>query len=174
MISWPNSASNLKILGIDPGYDIVGWSVIGDGMKLVDYGFIKTSPSDPIEERLLQIHRSLDVIIREYSPDSAAVEKLFFNNNARSVMNVSRAIGVIILTLKLNSLPFHEYTPSQVKQSVTGFGHAEKSQVKFVIEKLTGAGPLKGPDDAVDSIGIALCHMMRSGIISGSTPKVHQ
>ena len=164
MRSWSNSANNVKILGIDPGYDIVGWSVLCDGMKLVDYGFIKTSPSDPIEERLLQIHRSLDVIIREYSPDSAAVEKLFFNNNARSVMDVSKAIGVIVLTLKLNNLPFHEYTPIQVKQSVTGFGHAEKSQVKFVIEKLTGISSLKGPDDAVDSIGIALCHMMRSGI----------
>ena len=165
MKSWRSSASNVKILGIDPGYDIVGWSVLCDGMKLVDYGFIKTSPSDPIEERLLQIHRSLNVIIRDYSPDSAAVEKLFFNNNAKSVIDVSRAIGVIILTLKLSGLPFHEYTPAQVKQSVTGFGHAEKSQVKFVIEKLTGIASLKGPDDAVDSIGIALCHMMRAGNI---------
>ena len=133
-------------------------------MKLVDYGFIKTSPSDPIDERLLQIHRSLDVIIKEYSPDAAAVEKLFFSNNAKSVMDVSKAIGVIVLTLKLNGLPFSEYTPVQVKQSVTGFGRAEKSQVKFVIEKLTGTGSLKGPDDAVDSIGIALCHLMRSGL----------
>lgn len=165
MKSWPSSANNVKILGIDPGYDIVGWSVLCDGMKLVDYGFIKTSPSDPIEERLLQIHRSLDVIIKEYTPDSAAVEKLFFNNNAKSVMNVSKAIGVIVLTLKLNSVTFHEYTPAQVKQSVTGFGHAEKSQVKYVIEKLTGISSLKGPDDAVDSIGIALCHMMRSGTL---------
>ncbi len=165
MKSWPSSANDVKILGIDPGYDIVGWSVLCDGMKLVDYGFIKTSPSDPLEERLLQIHRSLDVIIKEFSPDSAAVEKLFFNKNAKSVMDVSKAIGVIVLTLKLNRLPFYEYTPNQVKQSVTGFGRAEKKQVKFVIEKLTGISSLKGPDDAVDSIGIALCHMMRSGVL---------
>ncbi len=160
---WPNSANNVKILGIDPGYDIVGWSVLSDGCRIIDYGFVKTSPSDPIEERLLQIHRSLDVIIKEYSPDSAAVERLFFKNNARSVMDVAKAIGVILLTLKMNSLPFYEYTPIQVKQSVTGFGRAEKGQVKFVIEKLTGVSSLKGPDDAVDSIGIALCHLMRSG-----------
>ena len=161
---WKNSANRVIILGIDPGFDIVGWSVVRDGMKLVDYGFIKTSPSDPIDERLLQIHRSLDVIIKEYAPDEAAVEKLFFNSNAKTVIDVSKAIGVIVLTLKLNDLAFSEYTPVQVKQSVTGFGHAEKNQVKFVIEKLTGTAFLKGPDDAVDSIGIALCHMLRSGV----------
>ena len=153
----------MKVLGIDPGYDIIGWSVVGDNFSLVDYGIIKTSPSDPLETRLLQIHRSLDVIIRDYFPDHAAVEKLFFKNNAKSVMDVSKAIGVILLTLKIHELPFSEYTPIQVKQSVTGFGHAEKTQVKYVIEKLTGVASLKGPDDAVDSIGIALCHMMRSG-----------
>lgn len=153
----------MKILGIDPGYDIVGWSVVENGPKLVDYGFIKTSPSDSLEERLLQIHRGLSVIIREYSPDSASIEKLFFKDNVKTGIDVSKAIGVIILTLRLHDLPFSEYTPIQVKQSITGYGRAEKSQVKFIIEKLTGAGTLKGPDDAVDSIGIALCHMMRSG-----------
>lgn len=162
---WQSSANSLKILGIDPGYDIVGWSVVEDGPKLVDYGFIKTSPEDRFEERLLQIHRSLSAIIDEYSPDSASVEKLFFKSNAKTVIDVSKAIGVIILTLKLHELPFNEYTPLQVKQSITGYGHAEKSQVKFIIEKLTGVESLKGPDDAVDSIGIALCHMMRSGFV---------
>lgn len=156
-------ANSLRILGIDPGYDVVGWSVLGDGLKLIDYGFIKTSPSDPIEERLLQIHRSLNRIISEYTPDSAAVEKIYFSKNAKSVIDVSKAIGVITVTLKLKDLPFYEYTPIQVKKSITGYGHAEKSQIKFVIEKLTGAGQLKGPDDAIDAIGIALCHLMRSG-----------
>ncbi len=163
MILWLNSASKLKILGIDPGYDITGWSLVTDGMKIVDYGFIKTSRTDPIEERLLQIHRSLDFIITEFSPESAAIEKLFFSNNAKSAMDVSKAIGVIFVTLKLREIPFFEYTPVQVKKSVTGYGNAEKKQVKYAIEKLTGISDLKGPDDAVDSIGIALCHMMHSG-----------
>lgn len=163
MTLWRSSANKLRVLGIDPGYDTVGWSIVEDGPKIIDYGFIKTSPEDPFEERLLQIHRSLSVIINEYTPDTASVEKLFFNNNVKTGIDVSKAIGVIILTLKLHDLPFGEYTPIQVKQSVTGYGHAEKSQVKFIIEKLTGVAVLKGPDDAVDSIGIALCHMMRSG-----------
>ena len=162
MRSWLSLANSLKILGIDPGFDITGWSVIGEGMKLIDYGFIKTSPKDPIEERLLQIHRGLDSIITEFLPQSATIERLFFRNNAKSVMDVSKAIGVITLTVKMRNLPIYEYTPLQVKQSVTGYGRADKSQVKFVIEKLTGVNGLKGPDDAVDSIGIALCHMMRS------------
>lgn len=153
----------MKVLGIDPGFDLVGWSVVCDGLKIIDYGFIKTSPSDRIEQRLLQIHRSLDVIITEYSPDFAAVEKLFFKNNAKTAMDVSKAIGVILLTLKLRDLSYHEYTPTQVKHSITGSGRAEKNQVKFMIEKITGISSLKGPDDAVDSIGIAVCHLMRFG-----------
>jgi crossover junction endodeoxyribonuclease RuvC len=96
----------VKILGIDPGYDILGWSVISDKFKVYNYGIIKTSPSDPVETRLLNIHRSLDAIMAEYQPDCASVEKLFFQKNSKTVMNVAAAIGVVMLTLKLKGVLF--------------------------------------------------------------------
>lgn len=148
------------ILGIDPGYDILGWAVINDKLKVFNYGIIKTSPVDPVETRLLNIHRSLDAIIAEYQPDCASVEKLFFQNNSKTVMNVAAAIGVVMLTLKLKDISFSEYTPTQIKNSITGFGKAEKGQVEFMIKKILNLGEIKGPDDAADALSIAVCHAL--------------
>lgn len=150
----------MKILGIDPGYDILGWSVVSDKFRVFNYGIIKTSPADPVETRLLKIHRSLDAIIAEYQPDCASIEKLFFQNNRKTVMNVSAAIGVVMLTLKMNELPFFEYTPTQVKNSITGFGKAEKGQVEFMIKRILNLGEISGPDDAADALSIAVCHAL--------------
>ncbi len=150
----------MKILGIDPGYDILGWSVISDKFKVYNYGIIKTSPSDPVETRLLNIHRSLDAIMAEYQPDCASVEKLFFQKNSKTVMNVAAAIGVVMLTLKLKEVPFFEYTPTQVKNSITGFGKAEKGQVEFMVKRILNLSEIKGPDDAADALSIALCHAL--------------
>lgn len=150
----------MKILGIDPGYDILGWSVISDKFKVVNYGIIKTSPSDPVEARLLNIHRSLDAIITEFQPDCASIEKLFFQKNSKTVMNVSAAIGVVMLTFKLREIPFFEYTPTQVKNSITGFGKAGKDQVEFMIKRILNMSELGGPDDAADALSIAVCHAL--------------
>ena len=150
----------MKILGIDPGYDILGWSVINDKFKVLNYGIIKTSPADPVETRLLKIHRGLDAIITEFQPDCASLEKLFFQKNSKTVMNVSAAIGVVMLTLKLRELPFFEYTPTQVKNSITGFGKAEKDQVEFMIKRILNMDEISGPDDAADALSIAVCHAL--------------
>ncbi len=150
----------MKILGIDPGYDILGWSVISDKFKVVNYGIIKTSPSDPVEARLLNIHRSLDAIISEFKPDCASIEKLFFQKNSKTVMNVSAAIGVVMLTFKLREIPFFEYTPTQVKNSITGFGKAGKDQVEFMIKRILNMNEVGGPDDAADALSIAVCHVL--------------
>ena len=150
----------MKILGIDPGYDIVGWSVISDKFKVFDYGIIKTSSQDTIESRLLLIHRSLDSIITDFSPDCASLEKLFFQKNTKTAMSVSAAIGVIMLTFKMHELIFYEYTPLQVKQSITGFGRAGKDQVEFMLKKILNLREIKGPDDAADALSIALCHAL--------------
>jgi len=150
----------VKILGIDPGYDIVGWSVISDKFKVFDYGIIKTSPQDSIDTRLLHIHRSLDSLIEDFSPDCASLERLFFQKNSKTVMSVSAAIGVIILTLKMKDIRFFEYTPPQVKQSITGFGRAGKDQVEFMIKKILNLKEIKGPDDAADALSIAVCHAL--------------
>lgn len=150
----------MKILGVDPGYDILGWSVISDKFRVFNYGIIKTSPSDPVETRLLQIHRGLDAVIAEFQPDCASMEKLFFQKNSKTAMNVSAAIGVVMLTLKLKELPFFEYTPTQVKNSITGFGRAEKGQVEFMIKRILNLGEISGPDDAADALSIAVCHAL--------------
>lgn len=150
----------MKILGIDPGYDILGWSVINDKFKVINYGIIKTSPSDPVEARLLNIHRSLDAIISEFQPDCASIEKLFFQKNSKTVMNVSAAIGVVMLTFKLREIPFFEYTPTQVKNSITGFGKAGKDQVEFMIKRILSMSELGGPNDAADALSIAVCHAL--------------
>ncbi|HOP63537.1 MAG TPA: crossover junction endodeoxyribonuclease RuvC [Spirochaetota bacterium] len=150
----------MKILGIDPGYDILGWSVISDNFKVHNYGIIKTSPAEPFEARLLKIHRSLDAVIADYLPDCASIEKLFFQKNSKTVMHVSAAIGVVMLTLKLKEIPFYEYTPTQVKNSITGFGKAEKGQVEFMIKRILNLGEINGPDDAADALSIAVCHAL--------------
>jgi crossover junction endodeoxyribonuclease RuvC len=152
--------SNLRILGIDPGYDIVGWSILDDGFKVENYGVIKTSPGDNFDERLLQIHRSLNNIIEEFSPQCAAVEKVFFQNNTKTAISVAKAIGVIILTLKLKGISYTEYSPTEIKHSVTGYGKADKEQIYFMMKKLLKLESIEGPDDAADALAIAMCHQL--------------
>lgn len=150
----------MKILGIDPGYDIVGWSIINDNFKVENYGVIKTSTEDLFDERLLDIHRSLDVIIDEYRPECAAVEKIFFQNNTKTAISVAKAVGVIILTLKLKNISYTEYSPTEVKHSVTGYGKASKEQIYFMMKKLLKVEKIEGPDDAADALAIAVCHQL--------------
>jgi len=152
----------LRIIGIDPGYDIVGWSVVEKDFKALDYGVIKTNPKNSFDDRLLFIHENLNSIIKEYKPNVAAIERLFFQNNTTTAMKVANAIGVILLTLKLNNITYHEYTPTQVKQAVTGYGKAEKSQMQFMMARIFRMTKIEGPDDAADALAIAACHSIRS------------
>lgn len=148
----------MRILGIDPGFAIVGWSIIDTGMKLVDFGAIETSPSLPLDDRLFLIHNSLKEIISRYKPEEAAIERLFFSRNTTTGMDVARASGVIILTLKMAGLEFREYTPSQVKLALTGSGRATKEQMQVMVMRIFGIRELPKPDDAADAIAIAACH----------------
>ena len=159
-------ASNTRILGIDPGYDIVGWSILNDGLKVENYGVIKTSPCDEFDERLLQIHRNLNKIIEEFNPQSAAVEKVFFQNNTKTAIPVAKAIGVIILTLKLKGISYTEYSPTEIKYSVTGYGKATKDQIHFMMKKLLKLDEIDGPDDAADALAIAICHQLNGKNLS--------
>ncbi len=152
----------MRVLGIDPGYDIVGWSVIDDSLRVLNYGVIKTDPEKSFEDRLLYLHRGLSSIIEEYEPTVASIEKLFFQKNTTTALKVANAIGVILLTLKLNEIPFHEYTPTQVKQAVTGFGKADKKQMEFMVSKIFKIKHFQGPDDSADALAIAACHCIRS------------
>jgi crossover junction endodeoxyribonuclease RuvC len=151
----------VRILGIDPGYGILGWAIIEKNQKLIDYGVIETRSGTPIGERILEIHYQLNEIILQYHPHSAGVEKLFFTKNLTTGLDVAKTIGATILTLKLNNISYAEYTPSQVKQAITGYGRAGKEQMMHMIKTIFNLKELPKRDDAADALAIALCHSLR-------------
>ena len=152
------------ILGIDPGYAIVGYGVIDtDGMRPVSYGAIRTEAGIPIEDRLSEIYDNMTELLRTFRPDHVAIEKLYFNTNEKTAINVSQARGVIVLACVKCGVKVHEYTPLQVKMSVVGYGRAEKAQIMDMTKRLLGLRKTPKPDDAADALAIALCHANTTG-----------
>ena len=151
----------MRILGIDPGFAIVGWGVIdydGSRIKTVAYGSIQTPASMKPEERLKEIYAELGAIIDKFAPEQMAVEELFFNTNQTTGIKVAQARGVIVLCAAQKGVEIHEYTPLQVKQSVTGYGRADKKQMITMVTMLLGLGKPPKPDDTADALAIAVCH----------------
>lgn len=152
------------ILGIDPGYAIVGYGVIDtDGMRPISYGAIRTEAGVPIEDRLSEIYDNMTELLRTFRPDHVAIEKLYFNTNEKTAINVSQARGVIVLACVKCGVKVHEYTPLQVKMSVVGYGRAEKGQIMDMTKRLLGLKKTPRPDDAADALAIALCHANTTG-----------
>lgn len=152
----------MKILGIDPGTAIVGWAVIEEikgVLTPIDYGHISTSKDKQLSARLLEISTDLSAIITKHRPDEASVEELFFFKNVTTVMSVSQARGAILLTLESLQVRMFEYTPLQVKQSLTGYGRAEKKQVQMMVKNILKLKEIPKPDDTADAIALALCHI---------------
>jgi crossover junction endodeoxyribonuclease RuvC len=151
---------NKVILGIDPGIADTGYGLIekGKGGKIIPlaYGSIKTKAGLPVAERLEILHDELEKIIQKYQPALAAVEELFFYNNAKTAIVVGEARGVILLTCRKNKLPIVELTPLQVKQTISGFGGADKKQVQKMVKLLLGLKEIPKPDDAADALAIAI------------------
>ena len=157
----------MRILGLDPGIAIVGYSLIDvkdDTYTLVASGSIQTAKNKNDGQRLLEITNDLEEIIKLYKPDAAGVEKLFFFKNQKTVIPVAQARGVIIMTLAKFNIPLGEYTPLEVKQTITGFGMAKKNEVADAVERMVDKNGNKWPtlDDTVDSIAIAVCHARHS------------
>ena len=151
----------MKILGIDPGMAIVGYSVIEyDGEKpvLLHSGSIQTAKDKSESARLLEIFEDMQVIVEKYKPDVCAIEKLFFFRNQTTVMPVAHARGVILTVLEKFHVPIFEYTPMEVKQVLTGYGRADKKEVEQMVKISLGTDTLPKLDDTVDSIAIAICH----------------
>ena len=156
----------MRILGIDPGLAIVGFGVIeysANRFRTLSYGAITTPAHTPVGQRLSQIHRELDQLIKKYQPDEMAVEELFFNTNITTGITVAEARGVILLTGSENGIPVFEYTPLQVKQAVVGYGNAEKSQVILMVKTLLGLEKSPKLDDTSDALAIAICHAHTGG-----------
>jgi crossover junction endodeoxyribonuclease RuvC len=150
------------IIGIDPGLATVGFGVIQkveEKIIPVSYGCIRTSAEKQTSERLLEIYNETKALFEKYNPQIVAIETLFFNKNVTSAMRVSEARGVILLAAQQKQIPLFEYTPAQIKQAITGTGHADKQQMQEMITRLLGLDELPRPDDAADGLSIALCHI---------------
>jgi len=150
------------VVGIDPGLATVGFGVIQkieEKIIPVSYGCIRTSAPKQISERLLDIYNEIDALFDKYDPQTVVIEKLFFNKNVTSAMNVGEARGVIILAAQQKQIPVFEYTPAQIKKAITGTGNADKRQMQEMIKRLLGLDEIPQPDDAADGLSIALCHM---------------
>lgn len=152
---------NIKILGIDPGYAIVGFGILEyDWLRFtpIEYGAVLTDAHTPFTERLRAIHTDIEFIFDKYKPDCMAIEKLFFTTNQKTAIDVAQARGVTVLSAADRSVPVFEYTPLQVKSAVVGYGKAEKQQVMDMTKQLLGLAQIPKPDDAADALAIAICH----------------
>lgn len=151
----------MKILGIDPGMAIVGYSLVdydGKVCKLLKSGSIQTKKGTREASRLLEIMEDMTTIVEAFKPDVASIEKLFFFRNQTTVMPVAHARGIILAILEKYGVPIFEYTPMEVKQVLTGYGRADKKEVEQMVKLALGTGLLPKLDDTVDSIAIAICH----------------
>ena len=151
----------MRILGIDPGLATIGWGIIetnGYKHSPSGYGYIDTPPKLSVEKRLAKIYSDLSKIIEKYQPDCVAVEELFFNTNITTGIKVAEARGVILLCCEHHGVPISEYTPLQVKQSVVGYGRADKKQVITMVTLLLSLPAPPKPDDTADALAIAICH----------------
>lgn len=157
------------ILGIDPGYAIVGFGIVrkeGARMKPIQYGTIQTKAELDTGTRLKQIYDATKQIIEEYKPEVMAVEKLFFNRNVTTALTVGQARGVLILAAVEAGMEIVEYTPLQVKQATVGYGNAEKKQVQEMVRILLNLKEIPKPDDAADALAIAITHGNSASFLS--------
>lgn len=152
----------MLVIGIDPGTALTGYGLVnrqGDGaIKLVDYGVIRTSSSQPMSSRLVKLHQELDSLLKRHQPRQAAVERLFFQKNVTTAISVGQARGVVLLALAQAGLSVDEYTPQDIKMAVTGYGAADKGQMQRMVKMLLSMDDLPKPDDAADALAVAICH----------------
>jgi crossover junction endodeoxyribonuclease RuvC len=153
----------MLVIGIDPGTAITGYGLIREDISgkltVVDYGVIQTPANSPMPQRLLLLYKQLKDIVLLHRPDSAAVEKLFFQKNVRTAISVGQGRGVAILALAESDMEIAEYTPLEVKQAVVGYGGADKVQVQLMVRNLLDLDEIPQPDDAADALAVAICHI---------------
>lgn len=149
------------ILGMDPGLAISGYGLIeyiGNKFTLIEYGAVLTEAGTPFPERLEHIYYSYMDMLKKYQPDAISIEELFYNNNAKTAIDVAQARGIHILVAKLNNIPIYEYTPLQIKKGVVGYGRAEKKQVQEMVKVFLHMKEIAKPDDAADGLAAAITH----------------
>lgn len=154
----------MRILGIDPGTGICGFGVIEvkqtGRAKMIDNGVIATPPHTPLSERLLDIYESMHEIIKLNKPDCVSIEKLFFTKNVTTGISVAEARGVVLLVCKQHELPTFEYTPNEIKKTMTGYGSANKKQMQEMVKLHLDLTSVPKPDDAADALAAAITHSL--------------
>jgi len=157
------------IMGIDPGFAIAGYGIVkyeGNKFTSEDYGAITTESSMELPKRLLVLYNGLKEIIEKYRPEAIAVEELFFNKNIKTALAVGHGRGVAVLAAAQSGIDVFEYTPIQVKQSIVGYGRAEKTQVQQMVKAILNLPAIPKPDDVADALAVAVCHAHSYKMIS--------
>ena len=165
----------MRILGIDPGYAIVGWGAVDLAharYTAVAYGAVTTPAGLPFPQRLEQIYDEISLCLTQTAPDAMAVEKLYFQNNKTTGIDVAQARGVILLAARQHRVPVFEYTPLQSKTVVTGYGQAHKPQVMEMTRRLLRLEQVPRPDDTADALAVAICHGQLGGLAQSRTKGV--
>jgi crossover junction endodeoxyribonuclease RuvC len=159
----------MRVLGIDPGSETTGWGVIdGDGAghkyRLVEFGVVKLSASASFSSRLLKISRGLEDVIARLKPDVCAIEGAFYATNPKVLLKLGQVRGVALLAAESAALEIAEYSPRRVKQTIAGYGNAEKRQVQEMVRVLLSLTSIPEPHDAADALALAICHFHHAGI----------
>lgn len=156
------------VLGIDPGYAIVGWGVVyssKNSYQSLGYGAITTDANMDFNDRLEYIYNNTVKLIEKCKPNALAIEKLYFQNNQKTAIYVAEARGVLLLAAHQHNIPIFEYTPLQIKTVVTGYGKAKKPQVMEMTRRLLHFQSVPKPDDAADALAVALCHIQANSSV---------
>ena len=158
----------MRVLGIDPGSETTGWGVIegdssGQKYRLVEFGVVKLSSSTTFSSRLLKISRALEEIIDRLTPDACAIEEAFYSVNPKVILKLGQVRGVALLAAERAALEIGEYSPRLVKQTVAGYGNAEKQQVQQMVRVLLSLASIPEPHDAADALAVAICHFHHAG-----------
>ena len=156
----------MRILGIDPGSETTGWGVVeGEARRyrLVEYGTVKASPKERFPARLLKIYEGMEAIIAKHRPDACSVEEAFYATNVKVALKLGQVRGVLLLAAERAGLEINEYSPRLVKQTVVGYGNAEKHQVQEMVRVLLSLKSVPEPHDAADALAIGICHFHHAG-----------
>lgn len=153
------------VLGIDPGVSRCGYGVVAreaGAMRAVACGVLRTPPSEALPQRLLALARELDQLVVEFRPSALSVERVLFQNNARTAISVGQASGLALVAAARAGIPVAQYSPNEVKLAVTGDGRAEKEAVQLMVTRLLGLHEVPRPPDAADALALACCHVWRA------------
>src|SRR5512141_3226039 len=159
----------MRVLGIDPGSETTGWGVVegdqsGQSYHLVEFGAVKLSSAATFASRLLTISRALEEIIDRLTPSACAIEEAFYSVNPKVTLKLGQVRGVALLAAERAALEIGEYSPRLVKQTVAGYGNAEKRQVQEMVRILLSLRAVPEPHDAADALAVAICHFHHAGV----------